>query len=813
VKRPVGQCSTHSPANPLLTITAPASIAKDCATGGAAFGPQLSGTGVTGNVVMALDADENAGTPSDQPANPFDLGGSAYDGCSPFTNGPDLAGKIVMVNRGLCGFEVKARNVDAAGATGVIIANRNDGEVFTMSGDADPDPAIPSVMIDKVDRTSIATELDAAHTVTVTMKDASGDRTDSFRWLMGEDSWVFGGAIRDMWSPTCYGDPGKVSDAQYVCSSDDSGGVHSNSGVPNHGYALLVDGGTYNDIPVTGIGLTKAAAIYYKAMTDYQTPVSGFADHGDSLEAACADLTGKAIHKLSTDPNDSQIATVKISSADCTQVHAMTQAIELRLDPTSECDWHPILDPNAPEPCGADFIENEVYSEDFEDGLDGWTRSGENPFGGPTFDWEAKASTPGEELPEGHTGHVAFGPAPDAGACDGSNVRMSVNGGAFEVIPASAFTFNGYNADMRPAPGNTSPLAGQPGFTGTNPGSPFGSWGESQIDLVAAGAAVGDTIQLQFAIGRDGCGGVEGWYVGNVNNVDCVEKAMAVVTPVHAPEPAAYGASHDLTAPVASPGDPAATPVPTGSVTVKEGTTTLGTGDLENGVLTVALATTMPVGAHDLTIEYSGDEAYKASSAPTSINVAKAAAAISAVHAPEPAAYSSHKLTVTVDADDAISTPSGAVTVKEGTTTLGSGELVNGVVDVTLPSTMSVGAHALTVEYAGDGSYQAGTQAASINVKKATSTTTAKPTVLKVTKAKVFYVNVKVTAPGVTPTGVMKIYKGTTLLAKGTLSGGAVKVKVPTTDLAVAKHTLVAKYGGSTTVSPSQKSFTITVVR
>ena len=59
---------------------------------------------------------------------------------------------------------------------------------------------------------------------------------------------AFGGAIRDMWNPTCYGDPGKVSDAEYYCRTDDSGGVHSNSGVVNHGYALLVDGGTYNGV-------------------------------------------------------------------------------------------------------------------------------------------------------------------------------------------------------------------------------------------------------------------------------------------------------------------------------------------------------------------------------------------------------------------------------------------------------------------------------------------------------------------------------------------------------------------------------------
>ena len=68
----------------------------------------------------------------------------------------------------------------------------------------------------------------------------------TYRWLMGEDSTAFGGAIRDMWRPECYNDPGRVTSASYTCSTTDGGGVHTNSGVPNHTFALLVDGGTYN---------------------------------------------------------------------------------------------------------------------------------------------------------------------------------------------------------------------------------------------------------------------------------------------------------------------------------------------------------------------------------------------------------------------------------------------------------------------------------------------------------------------------------------------------------------------------------------
>ena len=81
-----------------------------------------------------------------------------------------------------------------------------------------------------------------------------------------------------MWNPRCFGNPGKVSDTfEYTCSTADQGGVHTNSGVPNHAYALLVDGGVYNGQTVTGIGLTKAAHIYFRAETSTSTPTTDFA--------------------------------------------------------------------------------------------------------------------------------------------------------------------------------------------------------------------------------------------------------------------------------------------------------------------------------------------------------------------------------------------------------------------------------------------------------------------------------------------------------------------------------------------------------
>src|SRR5688572_15999368 len=60
--RTVNACTTHTPPVPQLTINSPASIAGTYAAGAAQFGPALTTTGVTGNVVLG---DDGVGVGSD----------------------------------------------------------------------------------------------------------------------------------------------------------------------------------------------------------------------------------------------------------------------------------------------------------------------------------------------------------------------------------------------------------------------------------------------------------------------------------------------------------------------------------------------------------------------------------------------------------------------------------------------------------------------------------------------------------------------------------------------------------------------------
>jgi Zn-dependent metalloprotease len=139
-----------------------------------------------------------------------------------------------------------------------------------------------------------------------------GDDSPAHRWILGEE--LSASFRRHMMTPPTFGQPGKMSDPQLHCdSSTDSGGVHGNSGIPNHAYALMVDGGTFNGFSITGIGLTKAARIQYQALTGYLTPTASFKDAFNALNQSCSDLLG----------------TGGITISDCVQVANALQAVEL----------------------------------------------------------------------------------------------------------------------------------------------------------------------------------------------------------------------------------------------------------------------------------------------------------------------------------------------------------------------------------------------------------------------------------------------------------------------------------------------------
>lgn len=119
------------------------------------------------------------------------------------------------------------------------------------------------------------------------MNPTSGD------WLMGEDV----GTFRSMSNPPDYGDPDTYFGNNWVTGTTDNGGVHSNSGVQNKWFYILVEGesGTNdlgNSYNVSGIGLDDAQAIAYRNLSVYLGPTSEYADARFYSIQAAIDLFG-----------------------------------------------------------------------------------------------------------------------------------------------------------------------------------------------------------------------------------------------------------------------------------------------------------------------------------------------------------------------------------------------------------------------------------------------------------------------------------------------------------------------------------------
>ncbi len=145
----------------------------------------------------------------------------------------------------------------------------------------------------------------------------------STRWMMGEQTSL--GPIRDMWFPECFNDPPSTTDPLYnqnACGPFDNGGVHIGSGVFNHSFAMLVDGKTYNGQTVSAIGMTKAIAVYFRALTVYMTSGTTFPVADTLMNQAAADLVGSA-------PNDPRTgaAGATFTQSDADQVAAAMTAV------------------------------------------------------------------------------------------------------------------------------------------------------------------------------------------------------------------------------------------------------------------------------------------------------------------------------------------------------------------------------------------------------------------------------------------------------------------------------------------------------
>jgi Bacterial Ig-like domain (group 3)/PKD domain len=275
--------------------------------------------------------------------------------------------------------------------------------------------------------------------------------------------------------------------------------------------------------------------------------------------------------------------------------------------------------------------------------------------------------------------------------------------------------------------------------------------------------------------------------------------------------PSAYGQPVTFTATIAvtsaGPG------TPTGTVTFKDGATTIGTGNVTGGVATFTMSS-LSVATHSITAVYNGDTNFQTSTSAVLnqvINQATPLVTLSSSLNPAPFG-TTVTFTVNVAAPTTLGLPSGTVTFLDGTTVLGTKALTASGANSSTATldviNFNAGTHPITVSYSGDANFLPLTSN-TVNqvVTKATNTTTItfsnSPNPTEFGQPVVFRVTVtgSVASPPFPPTGTVTFFDGGVAIPGGTVPVSQLLVNSSTalfnfSGLTIGSHNITATYNG-----------------
>lgn len=155
--------------------------------------------------------------------------------------------------------------VDVPGANAFSLGN--DGIFAFGTGDQNTNNLAGSLDVMGHEITHSITDLDyikQSGALNESFADYFGVQVDPGNWLIG-DTAIKNGALRNMANPTEFGQPAHMTNYQDLSLSNDKGGVHINSGIPNRAFYLLAEGLTNEGIG-NSIGADPTSELIYKTL-------------------------------------------------------------------------------------------------------------------------------------------------------------------------------------------------------------------------------------------------------------------------------------------------------------------------------------------------------------------------------------------------------------------------------------------------------------------------------------------------------------------------------------------------------------------
>lgn len=266
--------------------------------------------------------------------------------------------------------------------------------------------------------------------------------------------------------------------------------------------------------------------------------------------------------------------------------------------------------------------------------------------------------------------------------------------------------------------------------------------------------------------------------------------------------PSGYGQTITFTATVSSSGSP------TGTVTFKDGPTTLATVPLSGNTATLATAALLP-GNHAIAATYNGDGFFNPSTSNAIAQVVNKGATTATLSGLPPASVPGQSVTFTASVQPVAPAPgpaTGLVTVMDGAAVVGAAPLSGGSASFSTAS-LTAGSHALTAVYGGDPNFTGTTSpAVAYQVNKAGTATALAASASATTfgQAVTFTATVTVAAPAnVAPTGNVTFLDTSTGASLGTVAVSGGTAALTTSSLNAGSHAVTATYNGDVNLLPS----------
>jgi hypothetical protein len=278
-----------------------------------------------------------------------------------------------------------------------------------------------------------------------------------------------------------------------------------------------------------------------------------------------------------------------------------------------------------------------------------------------------------------------------------------------------------------------------------------------------------------------------------------VNQASTTTTVASTVNPATFGQAVTFTVTV----QPSASGTPTSTVTLLDGSTSLGNSSLSSGGTAQFTVGGLSAGSHSITATYGGDANFTASTSAALVETVNQGSTTTTISSSaNPSAFDqSVTFTATVQ-PPAGTTAAGVVTFSDGSTLLGSASLSSNSAQLVV-SALTVGTHSISASYAGGANLSGSTSAALSQVVNGASTTTS---VGSSANPSTFGQSVTLsasiqTAFGGSATGTITFLDGATSLGAATVSSNAAQLAL--SNLSAGSHSITAKYNGDANFSGS----------